>query len=185
MWYNCSIEMTPRAVNAGVVSERLRRTPTMSKYTPTQRIRIFWSKVDKSGGEDACWLWTAGLNADGYGQMQWHDRKLDRTHRIAYRLVKGNIPIGLQVLHHCDNPTCCNPKHLFLGTHIENMLDRKRKGRDPNISGEHNPRCVLSDVQVAEIRQLYAAGGISQVALAHDFGVSRSQVGNIVRGDQR
>lgn len=156
----------------------------MRKYTPEERISIFWSKVNKSGGPDACWPWQAGCNQDGYGQMSWEGRT-DRCHRIAYRLTHGLIPRRLCVCHTCDNPACCNPAHLFLGTHKENMLDRERKGRDSDHRGEKNGRAKVTDEQVAEIRRLYALGGFSQREIGERFGIGRTQVSNIVLGYQR
>lgn len=101
-----------------------------------KRIDQFWSQMDKSGGEDGCWLWTrsAGTNNQRYGEYYWHDKKV-RTHRFAYMLVCGPIPEGLEVCHTCDNPPCCNPKHLFAGTHQQNMQDRSKKGRGSGSRG--------------------------------------------------
>lgn len=88
----------------------------------------FWPKVDKRGGDDACWPWLGGRFESGYGQFSQRPRNL-RAHRVAYELTHGQIPDNLMVLHECDNPPCCNPKHLFLGTNDDNMADRQRKGR--------------------------------------------------------
>jgi hypothetical protein len=89
----------------------------------------FWSKVAK-GADDACWLWQAGRFKSGYGAfaMRPHTK---RAHRVAWELVNGPIPDGLHVLHECDTPPCCNPAHLFLGTHADNMRDRQSKGGYP------------------------------------------------------
>lgn len=87
----------------------------------------FWNWVDRSdpGG---CWPWTRSTNGDGYGLLRVGDR-ITRTHQHAWRLTHGPIPAGMEVCHRCDNPPCCRPDHLFLGTHEENMADMRLKGR--------------------------------------------------------
>lgn len=92
----------------------------------------FWAKVDKSAGANACWPWTASRSPKGYGKFM-----LDGTPRVASRLAWqltfGPIEDGFYVLHHCDNPSCCNPAHLWLGTKAENNADMIRKGRYKKI----------------------------------------------------
>lgn len=92
----------------------------------------FWEKVDASAGPDGCWLYTGFRKWDGYGWLQRGHAATRRSltaHRYAWILTKGSPGAGLQVLHRCDNPPCCNPAHLFLGTHADNMADRSAKGR--------------------------------------------------------
>lgn len=150
---------------------------------PQKDIERFWSKVDKERSQtfyngSRCWEWTAGLFFQGYGMIRI-DHKTYRTHRISYELSLGEIPIGLQVLHHCDNRSCCNPSHLFLGTDKDNAMDRASKGRNGNIKGEAHGRCKLSDLQIAEIRRRYRYNGINGetiVELAKEFGVHSSHI---------
>jgi len=94
----------------------------------------FWGKVDRRR-DDECWPWTASVTRHGYGQIMVgaygtgsRPRPL-RANRVAWELTHGPIPDGLWVLHSCDNPSCCNPSHLFLGTQTENMRDAADKGR--------------------------------------------------------
>lgn len=100
-----------------------------------QLVERFWAKVDKSGGPDACWLWTAGRSDWGYGHFRVGSKNL-QAHRFAWELTRGPIPAGLLVLHRCDNPPCCNSAHHFLGTHADNMADAKAKGRLRNPQAE-------------------------------------------------
>jgi hypothetical protein len=75
-----------------------------------------------------CWTWIGSRNRDGYGQFKLNG-KLMRPHRVAYELAFGPIPPGAQILHSCDNPSCCNPNHLRTGTHQDNMDDKAERGR--------------------------------------------------------
>lgn len=93
----------------------------------------FWLKVDRSGD---CWEWLAGKTKDGYGRF-WFDGKMRRATHFAIRTEGSDVPSGLLVLHHCDNPGCVNPDHLWLGTHIDNNRDREKKGRGQKQSSEY------------------------------------------------
>ena len=95
------------------------------------RLDAFWRRVDMSGGPDACWPWRGGMTYEGYG-IALFDGKSTTAHRIAYILTHGPIEPSLVVCHHCDNPPCCNPKHLFDGTQRDNIQDSVRKGHRGN-----------------------------------------------------
>jgi len=86
----------------------------------------FNAKIDKTGN---CWIWTGHIDMWGYGKSNYNGRA-GSTHRISWMLNRGDIPIGMCVLHKCDNPSCVNPEHLFLGTHKDNAQDRSSKGRN-------------------------------------------------------
>jgi hypothetical protein len=84
--------------------------------------------VDRSGGPDACWPWT-GRTEGGYGRL-WFKNKHERAHRVAWALANNQpVPDGMVVCHRCDNPPCCNPADLWLGTRTDNNADRDAKGR--------------------------------------------------------
>lgn len=89
----------------------------------------FWPKVDKSAGPDACWIWTASRTAFGYGRILVSPKYVTHAQRVAYELCIGPIPAGLIVRHKCDNPPCCNPAHLELGTNADNSRDMVARGR--------------------------------------------------------
>ena len=99
-----------------------------------KQVKRFWSKVKKT---DACWLWTGTINHK-YGAIRIAYRAW-RAHRVAWVIANGNIPKGMNVLHRCDNPPCVNPKHLFLGSQRDNLIDCIRKGRNPYVLRTHCP----------------------------------------------
>jgi hypothetical protein len=100
--------------------------PRWPKRTFAER---FWEKVDQRA-DDVCWLWNGrARHWAGYGMFHVGNDRAEQAHRVAYALAIGPIPSGLGVLHRCDNPPCCNPSHLFLGTQADNLKDMWAKGR--------------------------------------------------------
>jgi hypothetical protein len=182
------------------------------KHTPAD----FWPKVDKSGGPNACWPWLGvrmpqtATGSDDYGRFALAGRRVP-AHRFAYEVAVGPIPEGLRVLHSCDNPPCCNPAHLSLGTDLDNMRDKIAKGRanwpygtrsgaythpesrckgDANGSrthperlprGEAHPGHKVTVDQVREMRAQAHMPGVTQKALAKRFGLSQAGVWRILR----
>lgn len=145
----------------------------------------FWARVDSSKGPDACWPWTGVKRTDGYGVVRWSKpRRSVLTHRVAYELTHGPIPDGMFICHHCDNPICCNPRHLYAGTPADNSHDRDAKGRTIiyHPSGEKNRRAKLNRKAVEAIRELYATRQLMPRALAKRFHVSVTLINMVVRG---
>ena len=133
----------------------------------------FWDKVDVRSSGD-CWEWKRSKSWNGYGKF-WDGTKIEGAQRMAWRLAHGDIPHGLYICHHCDNPGCCNPNHLFAGTQMDNMADMKQKGRS------HRNRGVKLNIdEVFEIRRLYSAGGITHREIGKMFNISRRHIGQIV-----
>jgi predicted XRE-type DNA-binding protein len=122
-------------------------------------------------------------NEHGYGKATRGGRSV-LTHRLAWEEAHGPVPPGRRVLHHCDNPPCRNVLHLFLGTQADNVADMDAKGRRKwkTSPGERNGNVTLSREMVDAIRGKYRKGVTRQVDLAAEFGISQSQVSNIVRG---
>ena len=154
--------------------------------TRTTEVRInpdrFWAKVDMSGGLFACWPWTGQRTRTwgGYGMVSagWPLRKI-KAHRIALQLSLGRpLGVGLCACHHCDNPPCCNPAHLFEGTPADNHRDMVSKGRGP--TGTRNPAARLSEADVLAIRR--ASESVPRRVLADAYGVDRSTISLIVSG---
>ncbi len=166
----------------------------------------FWDKVEVSTSEE-CWNWTGcRLNKKWYGIVNW--RSVSRipmtSHRIAWQLERGKIPDGMHVLHKCDNCLCCNPGHMFLGTHLDNVKDRVVKGRtasgDRNgartkpernpfvrnhgsgLRGEDVHNAKLSNKQVLRLRAMYSSGRYTRSCLARKFGISITHACRIVDG---
>jgi DNA invertase Pin-like site-specific DNA recombinase len=135
----------------------------------------FWQKVVIIS-EDGCWEWTGSRNKDGYGQI-WVNGKNKRTNRVAWELHFGEIPEGLCVCHHCDNPACVRPDHLFLGTQKDNAQDMVKKGR--SAFGEKMGNSKLNETQVKEIRELYNSGLFTYKELGNKFGISISNIRDI------
>lgn len=152
----------------------------MKSIPPVER---FWQNVQKT---DTCWLWTGCKMHKGYGVLQ-NGPKMARAHRFSYELAYGPIEAGMLVCHRCDTPACVRPTHLFLGTHKDNLSDAASKGRmakgaknGSNLYPERL-RTKLKPETVVEIRQLYAAGGITYKQLAKRFGVSKSAISCAMR----
>jgi hypothetical protein len=132
---------------------------------PPLKVRLL-KHVDVRPGE--CWLWTGRRMPNGYGT---YGELL--AHRLMYQEHVGPIPEGLFILHRCDVPACVNPEHLFPGTARDNSLDM--------VSKERQRTAKLTRAQVKAIRERYAAGGITQLALAREYGVTEESINNIVR----
>ncbi len=136
-------------------------------------------KVDDVTG---CWIWTGYITEQGYGAL-WMLGKRWKAPRAFLHVIKGPIPPGLHVLHHCDVRACVNPEHLYVGTNDDNVADMMRRGRHKNgppMHGESDPMAKLTNSSVMEIRQRYAAGCIRQEDLAAEFGVDQTTISDVV-----
>lgn len=128
--------------------------------------------------QSGCWNWIRSLaGSSGYGQMYYNGQDR-RAHRVAWILFRGPIPAGLYVLHHCDNPRCVNPDHLFLGTIADNTADMMAKGRDNPRRGERSPHHKLTEEDVREIR----SSSLSGAAMARKFQMGEAEISRIRRG---
>jgi len=164
------------------------KTITRPRKSVSER---FWGRVDKSGGPEACWIWTGYTSrrpGHNYGTLQLPDGPA-LAHRLSYELHHGAIPAGKCVLHTCDNPPCVNPAHLWLGTLGDNNRDRARKGRngDGGIGhpearprGERHHMTFLTEADVLVIRQEDAAG-VPHRLLASRYQTSMQTIWRICR----
>ena len=142
----------------------------------------FWPKV-AVGTPEECWEYKAYKNNKGYGTFAVNGRSV-LAHRFAYESYhKCKIPLGKQILHHCDNPTCCNPSHLYCGTNMDNMHDKAIRGRiDPR---KYCGLAKLHDEDVKLIKKLYWKDGISQDGIAKILKIGQSTVSRHIRGESK
>lgn len=137
----------------------------------------FWSKV-QIGEPDDCWWWLAYRDNDGYGKFGFRG-KVWGAHRVAWVMTYGEIPKGLYVCHKCDEPSCCNPYHLFITDHAGNMEDMAAKGRK---RGERHGRSKLTESEVWEIRRLLKETDLTQGEIGKMFGMCQGTIGHIATG---
>ncbi len=128
--------------------------------------------------DTGCWEWQGSRLPTGYGHIK-SERRMVKTHRVTYSHYVGDIPDGLCVLHRCDNPCCCNPEHLFLGTLDDNNKDRTAKGR-----GVRPPNSGVPKIPSEKIEQIFSLReqGLTHQKISDRLGVARSTVGNYLSG---
>ncbi len=149
----------------------------------------FWRFVEKT---ETCWLWTGDTWSDGYGRF-WLNNHNTRAHRVSYEWAHGAFPKELLVCHHCDQPLCVRPDHLFLGTTTDNIRDASRKGRMRNnwkvFRGATNNRARFTETDVLAIRAAYRPGTrgkknkspVSLMGLATQYGCSKFAITAIIK----
>ncbi len=179
---NCGKDFSPRAyqIKIGTGKYCSHRCTGLSQKKVELKDR-FWKMVSIGESND-CWLFTGFKNCDGYGKVGIGTKKTDSAHRISYMLSFGEIPKGFCVLHKCDNPPCCNPKHLFLGTQGDNVSDMIAKGRLVNLKGELSGASKLTQVQVDLIRSEYTGKRGQKISLSKKYGVMPTTITNILTG---
>src|ERR1700730_8659873 len=141
----------------------------------------FWSKVENSSGAD-CWQWMGYTSGNGYGHFGIKRNGKHITvgaHCVAWELRRGPIPKGLHELHHCDNPGCVNPNHLFVDTRDGNMEDMVCKGRSARGEKNGNSKLTWNDIPYV---QLFSAAGAYRRSVANRYGVTRQAIGFILAG---
>ena len=151
------------------------------KCPPLEKRLAKWIANWESDESDRCWEWTGSLSGTGYGRMTLNQRPRD-VHRLVYELKVGPIPSGHFVCHTCDNPKCCNPAHLFVGTPADNMADKTRKGRGNQPRGQRVSRARLTDEKAREIVARYKPRVRTMAELARDYNVDEGTIWAIVTG---
>ena len=145
--------------------------------------------------ESGCWNWQWGKNKKGYGRLSVNGIA-QLAHRLIYKETYGEFDKKLFVCHHCDNPGCCNPEHLFLGTNTDNIRDASRKGRmahgdnhyvrrhpENRVRGSRIGAAVLTEDKVLAIRMQYDEGGVTKRELGKLYGVHETTILALLRRD--
>lgn len=144
------------------------------RLDPLEEFEKRWIPEPNSG----CWLWLGTYNFYGYGLF--HSRGKQRgAHRFSWEFYRGPIPEGMHVLHHCDNPSCVNPDHLFIGTHQDNMADKTAKGRTNPLRGEECKSTKLTNEDALNIFN----SKLSVPELSKAYGTSHTTIYTIRRGE--
>lgn len=155
------------------------RTKKFPVFTEDQ-VNRFWSKVSITAQSDKCWVWN-GNKHRGYGKFSITHTKNSIASRVAYYLHTNADPFGKIVCHSCDNPSCCNPNHLFLGTSKENTKDMIQKGRHRCAYGVNHGKAKLSEDDIISIRNK-VVNGESQTDVAKYYSIYQSVVSRIMSG---
>lgn len=178
---------------------------TSAIYRGMTRLERFFKHVEKPATGAGCWIWTGVTGKTGYGRFHADGRRTN-AHRASWMLHNGEVPSDKPIVcHTCDNPSCVNPEHLFVGTGKDNSQDMARKGRqvsglklhperaargnasgrytkpERTARGERNGLAKLTGENVVKIRTAYSEGGVTQAELALQYSVTRALIGHIVR----
>lgn len=156
---------------AGAGSPRTRLAALIApkrEYRPWETDDERYKGYENAGGPGECWVWIGSRSPAGYGALSY-GKRVQAAHRVAWERANGAIPLGLCVLHKCDNPPCVNPSHLFLGTRADNIADCIKKGRF------FKPRVRLNDDAVRHIR----ISTETQEELAKKYGVAIPTINHI------
>lgn len=139
----------------------------------------FWAKVAVGNSED-CWEWLGAKDPNGYGRVSIWCKKSQLAYRVAWKITHGVLFSNACILHRCDNPSCVNPSHLFIGTQKDNAEDRESKRRSPR--GEDRPNSKLTEDAVLHIREIAQDKSMSFRALSRRYGVSLKTILQVVSG---
>ncbi len=154
----------------------------------------FWSKVAFTANPNKCWNWISTIRdkKKPYGKFEIKGQTFS-AHRLAYFSHNKIDPKELHALHTCDNPKCCNPAHIFLGTNADNVADKVSKGRQARITGKRganpktkfwgNHKCKATKEDFESMKEIYIKGGITARQLGIDFDVSKRVVADWLRSN--
>lgn len=182
----CSVYGCDRpSKNKGLCTKHYQRNKKYGRPITEETVILDMSLKEKilfkslKNTENSCWEWNGRKDMDGYGVLSINDANY-RAHRVSFEQFVRPIPPGQCICHSCDNPSCVNPGHLFLGTISDNNKDRYNKGRVPK--GEDNPATILTEEQVIEIKRLLKDGKMTGTAIANKYGVTSWTISRIKCG---
>jgi len=173
--YNCCMKKFDLSTPHGRYMAR-KHGLDVPKLKPGKPGKDFWSQVQKT---DDCWLWVGEFNRGGYGVYRALGRAI-RAHRYVLEHILGNDISDKVVMHICDNTRCCNPAHLVVGTHADNVKDKVTKGRQ--ATGERNGQSKLTEQSVLEIRKKYSTKEFTYKKLGAEYGVCEDTIKKAVKG---
>lgn len=159
----------------------IRNKTGRNQYSNITLEERFWEKVNRKDFID-CWEWLGALCSDGYGSFLFNG-KVEGAHRIAWILTYREIPKDKIIMHKCNNPKCCNPNHLKLGTHKENTKQKLDEGRDADVTGENNPNSKLNWIDINEIRRKHDNLRTKTRVLSIEYNVSEGEIIRIVNNE--
>lgn len=139
----------------------------------------FFSNIIREKEWKKCWVWLGLKSRQGYGRMTIN-KKQKLAHRYSWEIYRGQIPDGMFICHKCDNPSCVNPRHLFVGDRFDNAKDMVKKGRNRDDKGSKHPSAKLTEEQVIHIRKRIEDGEM-QINLAKEFNVHKATISMIKR----
>ena len=176
---NCDIEFNARVYDLKKGRGKFCSLSCRNKIRTRTIFDRLWDKVN-IGAKNDCWEYKEYRNEDGYGVMSYVGKSNILAHRVAYMFKTGTIPEGLRVLHSCDNPPCCNPNHLSVGTQADNVKDMHDKGRANKCKGEQSVKSKLKNEDVLYIRRVF--NGTNRKELAEMFNINTNNIMWIVQG---
>lgn len=172
----CGISFSPKRPK-GVLCSRECAAIYNHDHRPVYSIEErLWAKTQKS---DTCWVWIGAHLISGYGHMTINKKRVT-VHRLSWEVHNGPIPIGMEILHRCDNPPCIRPDHLFIGTNQDNVDDMVSKKR--HTYGDRNGHAVFTDDQAREILYLLRTKQATGRQIAQQYGVDETTISKMRLG---
>lgn len=173
-------------IDCGNKTTTLRCAPCYNIFKRKPPEQRFWAKVDKDGPivpgmTTPCWVWTGAKGKQGYGHLLFSAQKIKKAHRVSYEIHFGIIDPKKDICHHCDNPSCVRPDHLFEGTTRDNILDMERKGRAYHPRGNNSGQAKLTESDVINIRKLYKQDGMTYKKLASMYQIGKTTISHIIK----
>lgn len=148
----------------------------LSKEEKLNKLKMLFNKHTIKGLDSECWIWEGSFNTSGYGCLEWNGGKYISAHRASYLIHFNDLPSNLSICHKCDNPTCVNPSHLFLGTPKDNAQDRDKKGRLKTLKHDSHPMRKITMEIAKEIRELIKTNKYHLREISEKYNLSKTNI---------